>query len=118
MKRHSLFQSLKQQLREASGSAHDELKLDMTLRDALELWRVLFVQANEGMVVLDDAGQVREVNQAFADMLGYTLEEMLALHIWDWDAQFRQDELLEMLAQVDDEGAWLETRHRRKDGTI
>lgn len=118
MLRQSLFASLRRQLREASGSAHDELKLDMALRDAFELWRVLFEQAREGMVVLDDAGQVREVNQAFADMLGYSKQEMLQLSTWDWDAQYQRDELLEMLAQVDDEGAWLETRHRRKDGTI
>jgi diguanylate cyclase (GGDEF)-like protein/PAS domain S-box-containing protein len=111
-----LFKSLSQQLVEAARR-HD-LKFDMAVQDAIELWRVLFEQSAEGLVVLDESGRVVEVNQRYAEMLGYSIDEMLQLHVWDWDIQFDKSALVEMLKHVDQTGAWFETQQRRKDGSI
>ncbi|MDR9439737.1 MAG: diguanylate cyclase [Halomonas sp.] len=81
------------------------------------LWSTLFEHAWDGMVVLRQNGSVYRANRRYADMLGYTPEEMKALHVWDWDTQFSQKELLEMLQNVDSSGAHFETQQRRKDGT-
>lgn len=82
------------------------------------LWNSLFENAWDGMVVLRPDGSVYRVNQRYAGMLGYTLEEMSGLHVWDWDTRFSRKELVEMLHNVDTTGAHFETQQRRKDGTI
>jgi PAS domain S-box-containing protein len=80
--------------------------------------RILFEQSSDGIVILDLNGKVYEANQRYAEMLGYSAEEISQLHVWDWDAELTQDYLQERLRNADAEGAVFERRHRRKDGTI
>jgi PAS domain S-box-containing protein len=79
---------------------------------------LLVEQSRDGIVVLDRHGKVFQANERFADMLGYTLEEVHQLRVWDWDAMFSESELLEMIRTVDRSGAHFETKHRRRDGTV
>jgi PAS domain S-box-containing protein len=79
--------------------------------------RILVEQSRDGIVVLDQNGKVFEANQRYADMLGYSMEEVIELHVWDWDTQWSKEQLLEMLHTVDETGDHFETRHRCKDGT-
>jgi PAS domain S-box-containing protein len=80
--------------------------------------RILVEQSRDGIVVLDQTGKVLEANQRYAEMLGYSAEEVRQLYVWDWDAQWSREELLEKLRRVDVAGDHFETRHRRQDGTI
>ncbi|MGM0834185.1 diguanylate cyclase [Halomonas qinghailakensis] len=82
------------------------------------LWSALFEQSGDGMVVLRQNGSVYRVNQCYADMLGYTVEAMKELYVWDWDTQFSQCELQQMLLTVDNSGEHFNTQQRRKDGAI
>ena len=50
-------------------------------------------------------------------MLGYTADEVQHLHVWDWDRGWSREEVLEAIRTLGPEGAHLETRHWRKDGT-
>jgi PAS domain S-box-containing protein len=61
---------------------------------------------------------VFETNLQFARMLGYTMEEMSALHVWDWERQFTKEEVQGMLTDVDETGDHFESRHLRKDGSF
>jgi PAS domain S-box-containing protein/putative nucleotidyltransferase with HDIG domain len=79
--------------------------------------RILIEQSSDGIVVLDANGKVYEANKRFAEMLGYTMEEVSQLHVWDWDTQFPREQLIEMVTSVGEEGDHIETYHRRKDGT-
>ena len=88
------------------------------LKDEISRRRVLLDQSRDGIVVLHQNGKVYEVNKRYADMLGYSIEEMYRLYVWDWDTQFTKEQLIEMIRSVDDVGAHFETRQRRKDGTL
>jgi len=88
------------------------------LKDEATRRRILVEQSRDGIAVLDQNGKVYEANQRYADLLGYSMEEVLQLHVWDWDTQFSQEQLLEMLRTVDDTGDHFETRHRKKNGTF
>ena len=100
--------------------------LDLTERKASEQAlaneaarrRILVDQSRDGIVTLDQDGKVFESNQGFADMLGYTPEEMKDLHVWDWEAVATKEQLEDMISSVDESGDHFETRHRRKDGTL
>jgi len=93
-------------------------KQEQALADELTQRRLLIDKSLDGIVVLDEDARVVEANQRFADMLGYTHEEVLKLHTWDWDKNFPPEEILEMGRNVDEKGLHLETKHTRKDGSV
>jgi len=115
-------------IRDAAGKITSclELARDITerkqqeqaLADEATRRRILIEQSRDGIVVLDEDGKVYEANQRFAEMLGYTPEEVRELHMWDWDTQWSREQLLEMVRSVDETGDHFETYHRRKDGTV
>jgi len=80
--------------------------------------RILIEQSGDGIVVLDQNGNVYESNRRFAEMLGYSLEEVRQLQVWDWEFLYPPEQVREMLRSVDETGDHFETQHRRKDGTI
>ena len=81
--------------------------------------RIFIEQSRDGIVVLDQQeGNVQEANHRFAEMLGYSLDELGQLHVWDWDARWTREEVVSMVAQTDETGRCFETRHRRKDGSL
>ncbi len=90
---------------------------EAVLADEAVRRRILFEQSPDGIVVLDMEGRVYEANKRFADMLGYTPEEVLELGLWDWDAQWSKATLQEMVRNTTVDGLNFETRHLRKDGT-
>jgi PAS domain S-box-containing protein len=116
-----LINELKEMRRLVSGFEKSETTLKQAkalLKDEAIRRRILVEQSRDGIVVLDQNGKVFEANQRFADMLGYSTEELLQRYVWDWDAQWTPEQLLEMVQTVDDAGDHFETRHRRKDGTL
>ena len=102
------FERMQADLRRTQALLEDEIK-----------WRRLLVnESRDGIVVLDLGGNVVEANKRFAEMLGYTLDEVSRLHVWDWDAQHTKEQILAMTHEVGPSGHFFETRHRRKDGGI
>ena len=80
--------------------------------------RILMEQSRDGIVILDQNGKAYEANRQFAEILGYSSEEVLQLHVWDWDTQFTHEQLLDMIHDIDEAGDHFETYWRRKDGTL
>lgn len=80
--------------------------------------RILVDQSHDGIVVLDQQGQVVEANQRYAQMLGYTMDEVRQLHVWDWEARYERAQIEQMIQTIGPSGAHFETQHRRKDGSI
>jgi len=69
-------------------------------------------------VIIDQDGKVFESNPRYAEMLGYSHEEMQSLHMWDWDVHYTHEQLLEMIRLADNRGILHETQKRRKDGSL
>jgi PAS domain S-box-containing protein len=73
----------------------------------------------DGIVIMDVATVgVQYANKAFADMLGYSLEEIRRQKVWDWDAAWSREEIERMYATRNWLGEHFETRLRRKDGRV
>jgi PAS domain S-box-containing protein len=90
----------------------------LALQEEIVRRRTLMDQSRDGIVVLNQDGKVHEANRAFAEMLGYSREEVSQLYVWDWDAQMTRQELDEAVRLIDASGDHFTTRHRRKDGSI
>ena len=93
-------------------------KAEKELADELLRRRLLIEYSRDGIVVIDKNGKVRESNLRFSEMLGYKPQEIMKLHVWDWEFLFSQEELLKKLHDVDETGEHFETQHKRKDGSV
>lgn len=72
----------------------------------------------DGIAIINQDYRLLEANQRFADMLGYTLEELPTLHVWDWEANFDEQEIRRIFSRLELHRETFETLHRRKDGSI
>ena len=72
----------------------------------------------DGFWVVDMRGDLLEANQAYAKMSGYTVEELVNMHISQLEAiELTVEEVLAHIAKIRARGyGRFETRHRRKDG--
>jgi diguanylate cyclase (GGDEF)-like protein/PAS domain S-box-containing protein len=80
----------------------------------------LMKTAIDGIHILDIEGNLVEFNDAFCQMLGYTVEEAASLNVADWDARFSAEELRDRLRGfiTNNRSDTFETTHRRKDGSL
>ena len=69
----------------ANGELYAEVKrADKALRQSETRFRELFDNAPLGYHEVDVEGRITRVNQTELDMLGYSAEEMLGHHVWEF----------------------------------
>ena len=88
------------------------------LRERELLLRQLVTKAGLGIVIIGQDHRVIEANERFAEMLGYTHEEVLNLYTWDWEVITSEEEVRKQFSDLSRVDTIFETKHRRKDGTI
>lgn len=98
------------------------VSVDITERkqadEVLKLHKLVIDTALNGFWMVDMAGNLRGANEAYAKMSGYTVDELLNMHISQLDVNEKSAEEVavhreKIIAQGYDQ---FETRHRRKDG--
>ena len=80
----------------------------------------LILQATQdGFWLSDLEGRLREVNETYCRMSGYSMDELLTMHISDVEASENPAETQTHIQRILETGFdCFETRHRRKDGSI
>ncbi|MDK2826864.1 MAG: two-component system, cell cycle sensor histidine kinase PleC, partial [Methanolobus sp.] len=71
-----------------TGSLQDiteQKQAEIKISEEARWRRLLMEQSSDGIVIIDQDGRVIEANPRYADMLGYSHEEMQMLSIWEWD---------------------------------
>ncbi|MEV5689880.1 putative bifunctional diguanylate cyclase/phosphodiesterase [Micromonospora globbae] len=102
----------------SAWQARDEV--EQALRDSEARFRAVFTGAAIGIGIADTSGRIIDVNQSFADMLGYSADELRQLNV---AALFHADdaagmwELYQELIEGKHDSVRLEKRYYRKDGT-
>ena len=104
------------------GSVVDITEYRKTLRAlerSEEKFRRIFDSTNEGILIHNLEGRMREVNQTACHMLGYSREELLELTPADLDTGEHSHAAGERISRIDAEGTLVfESLHRRKDGCV
>ena len=93
-------------------------QIEQRLRDDASRRRVMIEQSRDGVVVLNTDGSVDEVNAAFADMLGYSIEAVRQMHPWDWNTHRSREQALARLAAADPPNQMRELLMSRSDGSV
>lgn len=88
------------------------------VEEVLKLNKVIIETTREGFWRLDLTGHLLEVNQAYADMVGYTPKELVGMHISQLSLTNNNPELVNATIEkiVSQGHTVFETRHRHKDG--
>lgn len=91
--------------------------VERLVADDAERHRVLVEQSKDGIALVDPDGKACAVNESFAEMLGYSREEMLGMRVWEWDIRLPEEQFPGRFEQLMKERRTFETTHRRKDGS-
>jgi PAS domain S-box-containing protein len=68
---------------------------------------------------ISPAGKVLHANEFACQGLGYTLDELTCLSIWDFDPLYSPETASERWSKIKEDGIQtIESLHRRKDGTV
>jgi diguanylate cyclase (GGDEF)-like protein/PAS domain S-box-containing protein len=85
--------------------------------EVLKRHKVIVDTAQDGFWMTDAQGNLKEVNQAYAELTGYSIQELTRMHISDLegdeDAEAVRTHAEKIIAQGRD---LFETQHRHKDG--
>ena len=77
--------------------------------------------ASDGIHILDQNGYLIEASDSFCNMLGYSRNEMIGMHVSEWDAKWSRAEVMEVLRKAFESGDTkryeFESLHRRNDGS-
>src|SRR5512146_1715521 len=85
--------------------------------ESLHLFRFSIDQAADAIFFSRPDGRLFDVNDTACRRLGYTREQLMAMHIWDVDPNYPQERWQEHWLQLKAEGRLMfETSHRRRDG--
>ena len=81
----------------------------------------LLRNASDGITIMDYDGKIVEASDSFCTLLGYSREEVIGMHVSQWDAGFEDvDAQMAVIRQQFDNPLRVQfrTRHRRKDGSL
>jgi len=87
-------------------------------QDELAYRQFLFENSKDGLVVIDCNHKVIDSNLRIREMLGYSADELLKLHTWDFDALSNEDTIRTKFSLEGEINSVFESRHRRKDGSF
>jgi PAS domain S-box-containing protein len=95
-------------------------RAEAALRESEERHRTILQTTMDGFWLIDVlTGRFSDVNETYCLMSGYTRDELLKLHISDLDAIKTSEEQAAIVQNIITNGSEiLETRHRRKDGSV
>ncbi len=97
----------------------ERIRAEQALQEREALYRGVIETSVDGFWVVDLAGRLLEVNDAYVNRSGYSRTELLAMRVSDLEAREDAETIRRHIEQVIATGSDLfETRHRCKDGSV
>lgn len=103
------------------GRVTERSQAEDSLRRSESRFRQLFKHAADALYLHDQEGRLINVNHKACEDLGYSRDELLQLKVWDIDASYTRDALMEMWQLVIEDpnrSFKIESTHRHKDGKL
>jgi diguanylate cyclase (GGDEF)-like protein/PAS domain S-box-containing protein len=89
------------------------------VEEALMLTQIAVDRSSDAVFWMDmDEGRIFKVNEQASRNLGYTIDELVGMHVWDIDPTCPPELMAELIKALRQQGSMrLESTHRRKDGS-
>lgn len=117
--RNSELTLLQQKIKELESKQKKQKKIHAELLESENRFRMIFENANDGIILHDTKGNIIDVNHTMYQRLGYTKTEMLKMSLNDLVAPEFADKIKGRMNILKTEGvAIFESADTRKDGTI
>lgn len=71
----------------------------------------------DGIHIMNEHGNIIQVSDTFCRMLGYSRNEMIGMHVTQWDSRVSKEELIRGIQNLSEESITIYSQHQRKDGT-
>lgn len=113
----SLARNVNDLLETITHQEKEQIAAQQLISDEASRRRAIFSSVKDGVIVLDENGQIIEANPQTLFMLGYSEQELKRLKLSDWDTNLSSNQFLEKITQLAQNGSVYESNHRRKDGT-
>ena len=86
---------------------------------SLQDYQATIQTCRDGFWLVDEQGYIRECNQAYCEMSGYSRDEVVGKHINELDAYENPQQTKKRIERIKAHGfQHFETKHRRKDGSV
>jgi PAS domain S-box-containing protein len=106
------------ELREANEKLQIEIQERKQAEEQIRRLSSAVEQSIDGIVISDLKSKLIYLNDAFAQMHGYSRAEMIGMKIENLHNEDQMDEMKSVLQQLETTGSWMgEIGHARKDGT-
>lgn len=94
-------------------------ELEKKLWENKNKYQSLFNHSPDGILLVDEEGQIVEFNDRTYEQLNYTKEEFLDISISDIEVKENEEEVLSHIEKIKTEGLDIfETKHETKDGDV
>jgi diguanylate cyclase (GGDEF)-like protein/PAS domain S-box-containing protein len=96
-------------------------KNEAFLKREVEKNQLFLRNASDGITIMNEAGNLIEFSNSFCNMLGYTREELMGMHVSQWDVGFNNKHELDAIVLnqfLNHQRHQYVSKHRRKDGSI
>ncbi|KAB2966227.1 response regulator [Zoogloea sp.] len=80
-------------------------------------YKELLKTSSDGIHIIDTSGRLLEASDAFYHTLGYDPQSPPPLNVRDWDSNYGDEDLKDMIRHCVETESSFQTRHRRLDGT-
>jgi PAS domain S-box-containing protein len=100
-----------------SETTHQKVSHQQHLEE-LSFRKFLFDNERLGLVILDGEHKVVDANPQFCNMTGYSFDELLLMHTWDFDTRMSKAEVEKNFDVTVNINRTFSSTHRRKDGSF
>ena len=111
--------ALKQRVKELEDIQHYQQECAQALVESEDKYKMIFENANDGIIIHDKSGHIFDVNPTMYKRLGYTKQEMLEMSLQDLVSPEFGEKIHDRMTRLEKDGvAIFESADRRKDGKL
>ena len=81
-------------------------------------YKILMEYSSDAIFIVNLDGFIVECNKLFRDTLGYKEDEVLKLHVSDYEAIHSKEQIQENIKNVSFEPLYFESKYKKKNGTL
>ncbi len=116
---HSIFVEGKRMYQAVIRDITERKRAENLLKESERRLKTIIHTSIDGFWITDLQGNLKEVNDAYCRMIGYSRDELLKMRISDFEAIEKPEYVAAHIKRIIETGSdRFETKHRRKDGTV